>query len=231
MLDTAFERPPGDVGNPASWRFPVLFGRVTGATARRVVGGHAVLDDFVAEAHRLADQGAIGLLTSCGFLAALQPELAARCPVPVASSALLQIPMLRALTADCIRPTPRRADAIRHSRQGSDTIGVITYDATALTPQHFTAVGADTATPVVGLPPGGAWHRMIEGGETYDAPALQREVVEAALALHAANPGLAAIVLECTNLPPFAPAIRDATGLPVYDVITLGHWFHAGLIA
>jgi hypothetical protein len=209
MLDTAFERPPGDVGNPASWRFPVLFGRVSGATARRVVGGHAVLDDFVAEARRLADRGAIGLLTSCGFLAALQPELAARCPVPVASSALLQIPLLQR----CL----------------SGPVGVITYDAAALTARHFTACGADPATPVAGLPPGGAWHAMIEGGAAYDAEALRHEAVEAARALHKANPALSAIVLECTNLPPYAAAIRQATGLPVHDVITLGHWFHAGL--
>ncbi len=209
MLDTAFERPPGDVGNAASWRFPVLLGRVAGARARLVVSGHAVLDDFVAQAHVLAGQGAVGLLTSCGFLAASQAELAARCPVPVASSALLQIPMLR----QCVR----------------GTIGVITYDAEALTARHFMAVGADPATPVMGLPPGGAWRAMIEGGAAYDARALEDEVVAAAMALRHMHGDLGAIVLECTNLPPFAGAIRSATGLPVYDVITLGHWFHAGL--
>jgi len=30
-----------------------------------------------------------------------------------------------------------------------------------------------------------------------------------------------AIVLECTNLPPYADAVRDATGLPVHDITTL----------
>jgi Asp/Glu/hydantoin racemase len=35
------------------------------------------------------------------------------------------------------------------------------------------------------------------------------------------NPGIGAIVLECTDLPPCAAAIRMRTALPVYDIVTL----------
>ena len=34
-------------------------------------------------------------------------------------------------------------------------------------------------------------------------------------------PEIAAIVLECTNMPPYADAVRAATGLPVHDITTL----------
>jgi hypothetical protein len=34
------------------------------------------------------------------------------------------------------------------------------------------------------------------------------------------TPNIKAILLECTELPPYADAIRKATGLPVYDAIT-----------
>ena len=37
MLDTGFRRYPGDVGNAATWPFPVQFRVVKGASARRVV--------------------------------------------------------------------------------------------------------------------------------------------------------------------------------------------------
>jgi hypothetical protein len=211
MLDTSFPRPPGDVGNPASWAMPVLFATIPGATARLVVDGGAteMVDAFVAGARHLASRGAVGLITSCGFLAAMQPALARCCPLPVATSALLQIPMLQA----CM--------------QGK--VGVITYDAQALTAAHFRAVGADPATPVVGLPPDGAFHAMIERRGDYDPQALQAEVIAAAHRLLAGHPGITALVLECTNLPPFSPALRAATGLAVYDVLSLGHWFYAGL--
>ena len=131
--------------------------------------------------------------------------------MPVATSSLLQIPLLQS----CLR----------------GRVGVITYDAAALTEAHFRAVGADPTTPVAGLPPDGAFHAMIERAGPYDAAVLAEEAVGLALGLQSRHTDLAAIVLECTNLPPFSKAIHVATGLPVFDVLSLGHWFHAGLIA
>lgn len=211
MLDTDFHRPPGDVGHPASWSMPVLFARIPGATARRVVDGDTgdIVDSFVAAADALADRGAVGLLTSCGFLAVLQGTLSARCRLPVATSSLLQVPM----AALC----------------NGGRVGVITYDAEALTAEHFRAVGADPGTAVMGLPKDGAFRAMIEHSTPYDAVALEWEAVGAARRLLAAHSDITAFVLECTNLPPFAAAIREVTGLPVYDVLSLGHWFYAGL--
>ena len=80
MLDTAFVRPPGDVGHAASWPVPVLFETVPGATARRIVGGQDcdLADAFVQAGERLRARGAVGVITSCGFLAARQRSFAAR---------------------------------------------------------------------------------------------------------------------------------------------------------
>ena len=38
-----------------------------------------------------------------------------------------------------------------------------------------------------------------------------------------------AIVLECTNMAPYADDIRRATGLPVFSILTLINWFQASL--
>jgi hypothetical protein len=212
VLDTSFARPRGDVANPATWPFPVLLHTVRGATARRVVEGHDLaLEAFVTGAQSLAAQGAVGVITSCGFLAIRQHALAALMSVPIATSALLQIPL------------------IERCLHGGRRVGVITYDAASLTAAHFLAVGADPATPVAGLPRDGAFHGVIERGAPYEPTRLRAEVLDVAGALLAAHLDIGAIVLECTNLPPFAAALRQATGLPVYDVITLGAWFHAGL--
>ena len=45
----------------------------------------------------------------------------------------------------------------------------------------------------------------------------------------AAEPDLGAFVLECTDLPPFAEAIRQTTGRPVFDFVTLLGWIHSAL--
>lgn len=215
MLDTVFERPPGDVGNPASWAMPVLYRRIPGATARKVVGGDDadLLDAFVAAGDTLAREGAVGLITSCGFLAARQRELAARISIPIATSSLLMIPL------------------VNRTLPGGRRVGVVTYDASALTARHFEAVGADPATPVVGLPSDGSFRRLIEGCAPYETEALREEVERAVATLLAAHAGIGAIVFECTNLPPFSRAVRDRFRLPVHDIVTLGHWFHAGLAA
>lgn len=34
--------------------------------------------------------------------------------------------------------------------------------------------------------------------------------------------------VECTNLPPYSQAVRDRTGLPVWDGVTFVSWLQAG---
>ncbi|MBB4278469.1 aspartate/glutamate racemase family protein [Rhizobium mongolense] len=210
MLDTTFERPAGDVGHPASWPFPVKFRHVAGASVPLVVraGGDDLVDHFIATGRDLVSEGCSAIVTSCGFMARHQRRLAGALGVPVAASSLMQLPMVEmALGAGRVP-------------------GVITYDAANLRPDVFTACGADPSVPVRGLPPQGAFHALIEGGAPYDRVALEAEILEAALALVAEHPSVGAIVLECTNMPPFAQAISTALGLPVFDILTLGEWLY-----
>lgn len=212
-LDTTFPRPVGDVGNPNTFDFPVRARVVRGATAARVVRGDvaALIAPFVAAGRALAEEGAVAIGTSCGFLAPFQRELARALPVPFAASALLQLAWLAP-----VLPGARRA-------------GVITIDAAALGARHLEAAGAPAGTPVAGLDPGGELAATIFG----DRPRLDRdrawdEVLDAGRRLLAAAPDLGAIVLECTNLPPYRDALMRATGLPVYDCNTLLRWLWAG---
>lgn len=214
MLDTAFPRIPGDAGNPSTWPFPVRIARVPESTPERVVRGRAagLMDAFVAAGCELADAGAAGIITTCGFLVLHQRELAARLPVPFASSSLLQLPLLaRSL------PAGKRA-------------GVITIDAAALARAHLLAAGADPATPVVGVEPAGELAQTILGDRAALAVgAAERDVLAAGERLVAEHADIGAIVLECANMPPYAAALRSRLGLPVYDVVSFGRWFYAGL--
>ena len=203
MLQTRFPRPPGDIGHARTFDFPVRRKLVEGATPERVVRGDdpAVLRPFVAAARVLVDEGCGAIATSCGFLARWQRELQAALPVPVWSSALLQLAEQQALGRRC---------------------GVITIEAASLGAAHFEGVGADAATPVEGITPGSALHRtLLEDLPTLDSDDAQAQVLAAARRLLARHAELDTLVLECTNLPPYADALRAATGLPVLDVVTL----------
>ena len=79
---------------------------------------------------------------------------------------------------------------------------------------------------------GGELHRVI----MHDLPALDEDVARAELLaagerLRARAPDLGAVVLECTNLPPYADALRRHLGLPVYDMVSAVNWLRAGLFS
>jgi len=60
---------------------------------------------------------------------------------------------------------------------------------------------------------------VAEGGKV-DTKKVEPGVVAKAKRVLAENPSAQAILLECTELPPYADALRHATGLPVFDAIT-----------
>ena len=53
-----------------------------------------------------------------------------------------------------------------------------------------------------------------------DTKILEEEVVTVATKLVKENPDIGAIVLECSDMPPFAAAIQEAINLPIFDFIT-----------
>jgi hypothetical protein len=129
MLDTLFPRIPGDIGNAKTFDFPVIYERVAGATAQRVVhdADPALLEPFIDAAIKLERQGVALISTSCGFLAMFQRELNAAVRVPVLSSSLLQLQAAQAML-----------------KQGQK-VGVLTVSAESLTERHFAGVGATRA--------------------------------------------------------------------------------------
>jgi hypothetical protein len=215
MLETRFPRIPGDMGNAETWPFPVLYKVVPGASPYRVVCDKApgLLDKFLDAAEELVRLGADGITTTCGFLSLYQRQIAAHVAVPVATSSLMQIPFI-----ERVLPPGKR-------------VGVLTISAANLTEEHLLAAGADPATPVVGTDKGSELTRvMINDEERLDVAAAERDILAAGDALVAANRDLGAVLLECTNMVPYARALSERLRLPVFSIYTFVTWFHAGLV-
>ena len=62
---------------------------------------------------------------------------------------------------------------------------------------------------------------ILDETGTLDQEAIEAEVVEVARAMVAEHPEVGAILLECSNLPPYAAAVQAATGSLVLDFTTL----------
>ncbi|MGI4951261.1 MAG: aspartate/glutamate racemase family protein [Janthinobacterium lividum] len=215
MLDARFPRIPGDMGNAGTWPFPVLYKVVRGATPEKVVlhGAAGLLPDFLAAAAELVALGAEAITTNCGFLSLFQREIAAHTGVPVMTSSLLQVPWVQATL-----PPGRR-------------VGLVTVCAGSLTPAHLAAAGVPPDIPVAGTEHGREFFRVLIRAESQDMDIglARQDVVEAGRALVDRHPEVGAIVLECTNMPPYAADLQAATGRPVYDVYSMVSWFQAGL--
>ncbi len=215
MLATHFPRPAGDIGNPATWPFPVRYATVSAATVARIVGNRpdpSLLAPFIHAAEGLIAAGADLITTSCGFLVLWQQTLSAALPVPVITSSLLQLPLVQAAL-----PPGRK-------------IGVITFDSRLLGADHLAAAGAD-GVAIVGIEQGRELYRVIAGDlSTLDQRVARDDVLDAGLRLQHRVPELAAVVLECTNLPPYAPALRRRLKIPVFDIVTLLSGLHHSLV-
>ena len=214
MLEARFPRIPGDMGNALTWPFPVMYKVVRDASPDRVVrrGAEGLLGAFVDAAQELVADGVDGITTNCGFLSLFQAELAAAVGVPVAASSLMQVAQVNA-----VLPPGKVA-------------GVLTISASTLTEAHLTAAGVPLETPVGSTEGEREFTRAILGNELeLDVAAARADNVEAALDLVGRHPEIGALVLECTNMLPYAADIRETTGVPIYSMASFVSWFQSGL--
>ena len=202
------EQIPGNMLNPDTFDFPIRVARVKGADYRTIVENpsSSVCDNMITTARKLEKEGVRAITTSCGFNAFFQKRLAESVAIPVLASSLIQVPM------------------IYNSLMPGQSVGVITADKQHLTREHFSNTGISSNIPlritdVVNV--GEFAKQRNSSTATIDTDLFIRQVVEVADLLVRENPDIGAIVLECTDLPPCASAIRKSTGLAVFDIVTL----------
>ncbi|MDX1430855.1 MAG: aspartate/glutamate racemase family protein [Gammaproteobacteria bacterium] len=216
MMETFMPFPPGSPGNASTFRYPVRYELVRGATMERVVyrPDPALREPFLAAGRRLVADGVRAVSGNCGFMIQFQDDMARELPVPVFMSSLLQLPFVSRLLG------PR------------EKVGIITASRRTLTEEHLLAAcgGADIPLAVAGMEERPCFHAAIhaEQGEL-DFDRVEAEVVAVALEL-AEGEGVKAILFECTDLPPYAAAVQDATGLPVFDFTTMADHVFSGLV-
>lgn len=216
MLDTIFPRIKGDVGNPATFDFPVRYHVVKGASPERIViqADKSLIQPFIDAGRSLIEEGAFALATSCGFLALFHKELVKALDVPVFSSSLLQVHMAQSI--------------IRKDQK----VGIITARKESLTREHFSAIGIQQyPLAIIGMEQAEEFSSVfVKGKPTIDIQKCGHEMRTTAMKLKELYPDIGAIVLECTNMPPYSEIIHGATGgLPIFDVVTMINYAHATL--
>ena len=207
MLETQFPRIPGEIGNATTWDFPVLYKIVQKATPDVVVrkGASGLLDPFVRAAQELEREGVRAITTNCGFLALFQKEMASAVNIPVFTSSLMQVPLVHMMLKQ------------------SQKVGIITIHSRSLTQKHLSSVGVnETPCVIYGTEEEEEFSRVILDDEMeLDVTRSREDLVRVAKRMLSEHPDVGAIVLECTNMPPYAAAIQNEVHLPIFDIYTL----------
>ncbi|WP_300033406.1 aspartate/glutamate racemase family protein [uncultured Roseobacter sp.] len=213
MLDTQFPRIPGDVGNPASWAFPVRYAVVPGATPQAVVceDPEPFVQAFIQAGRDLIGQGCTGIATTCGFLSLIRSRLVQELGVPVAASALEQAAQIQAT----LGPKKR--------------IGILTISAPNLTRAHLSVAGVPPDAVIRGVGQTAFADSILGNKPDLDTVRARRELIQAVRTMIVEAPEVGAVLLECTNMVPYAADIARETGLPVYSIWSYLNWFHASL--
>ncbi len=215
-LETSFTKIPGHIRNPATFDFPVRYEVVAGATPERLVSqaDPRLLDPFIRAARELEAQGVAAITGACGFLVLFQRQLAGSVTVPLYSSSLIQLPMVYRM----LRPDQK--------------VGLLVASKTSLTRRHLAAIGGESVPVcIAGMAAQPEFREVIlEGRRTeLDTGRLRREVLSEVDQLARDNPGMGALIIECTDLVPFARAIQARAGVPVFDIVTLTQMVHRSL--
>ena len=206
VLDCAYPFVPGNVANARTFPFPVRYAVVEGANPQRLIldADPELITPFVTAARQLEREGVKAITGACGFMALFQKELQAAVDIPVFSSSLMQIPFMHALTGRAV--------------------GIITADSRHLKPAHFSAcsIRKDTPVHIAGMESVKAFTQSVmDDGDIMDSAAVGQGAVRMAKSLCDANPDIGSILLECSDLPPYAADIAAETGRPVFDFITM----------
>jgi hypothetical protein len=216
LLDASNPFIPGDVANATTYDFPVRFQKVKGFSVERALGKDpTIFDVLLAAARDLESQGVRAVTGDCGFMGLHQRELARHLAVPVFLSSLLQIPFILPI----MHPESK--------------LGIITANSNSLDQSLLEAMGIPLSDrlKMIGLQDEAYFKKgILDEIGVLDTEKVEQEVVNSAKQLLSDDAAVKAILLECSCLPPYGAAVQKATGVPVFDYITMINFVFAAVV-
>lgn len=216
LLDFKAPFIPGDVGNASTYDYPVRYKLVEGLTFDRLLNkDQTALDILIKAAKELEQSGVKAITADCGFFALFQKEIAEAVDIPVFLSSLLQVPFISSIIGK------------------NEKVGIVSAKADSLDDQSFLkAVNIDRSRVVIkGMEKKENFYKFGVMEEGYlDTEKIEKEVLEVSEKMIAENNEIAAVLIECSMLPPYAKSVQESLSLPVFDFITMIDFVKSALI-
>lgn len=219
QLDTHFPRIPGDIACRDTYHRPVGIQIIDRAQVASVVNADPNGLDISGFAAALASLENVGttskdqiISTSCGFMIYFQESFSKMTEKTFISSSLIALPELR-------------------SRFSDPEIMVITFDADVLASPAYQPALDGFAGPVIGLD---KWMHLYEvisqDLDELDFHKAEMEMDQLITAALRRFDGVKAIMLECTNLPPYKHVIRRHFAGEIIDCLSVLEAASPGLV-
>ena len=215
VLDLWYPYMPGNVANASTYKFPLLFKILKGTSVPQILSADpSLLDKIVEGGNELAQQGVRAIVGACGYFGHFQKAASEHFSVPTFLSSVLQAPI------------------IMRSLKPGQKVGIICADAPHLGSSLLTQCGVKDQSRIVvtGAQDYPEFRNIIEGTGHFISAKIEKELVNAAKNLVAENPHIGAILLECSDMPPYAWAIQNAVRVPVFDFITMTNWIYDAVV-
>lgn len=212
-VHTDFPLLPGNVVNARTFSFPVYIRVLDGVSGSDILSfNDDFVDPIVSAGQELVELGVRAVVGACGSFANYQSAVAAALPVPTYMSVMLQTPLILL----GLRP--------------DQSIGVLTFRASALTPHVFTECGISDSDRLHLYDTADMEQSALlrNGDARFDNKQFGKDLAKLAEVILCDRPDTGALILQCSELPPYAAEIQRATKLPVYDMNSLIGWaYHA----
>lgn len=209
VLDTRHPLLPGNVQHARSFVRPVFYEVVALKDPAVLMAGDPSVEPLIIAAGERLLRNGVGMIAgACGSFIYYQRAVTAALPVPVFLSVMLAAPLLLASLG------PGRK------------IGVIASACSAINARSLAACGVTEPDrlKVIELKGSGEFDAILRQDLHFDPDRMCAEVVDLATTALREDPEIGLFLIQCSDIPPFAQAIRQATGLPCFDAVGLIDW-------
>lgn len=221
ILRIDYTYPPalGDAAHPMSYGYNTPHATAKGLTFEKAMEGQPLTPGLLASvrdavAQLEADPKVVGIAGDCGFLVQYQADVvAATHRVPCLVSSMLLSHFISSIfdgTERVLVLTAHGPSLESAMRRILALCGVVAGNTNRF------VVGGCEALPAF---------QPVLTGHKVDTKSLEPQVVDLVRRRLKADKRIVAIILECTELPPYADALRHAFRLPVFDCIVLSDYY------
>ena len=121
---------------------------------------------------------------------------------------------------------------IMQSLKPDQKVGILCAVKDSLTPMMLESCGITdhSRIAVAGAQDIPDFQKILQFKGHFNSRGLEVELVKLARQLVSENPEIGALLIECTDMPPYAWTIQEAINLPVFDYITLINWIYQACV-